>query len=408
MANYVNLNPELVRLAQLRSRDTGAVLELELARAVAEESVLQLDPDLGFIFDSGAALSSFDLMAGATCANDLVVNDRHIDVRVLDADGNVSIHRPFVGTPYLASGSLVVQMDGNHRGGVVAYIGPGAWLSAEQSAREALVDLKVEMPAQFDLAGSLQDVCSRAVVQVPVPEKSLPNEQELTAFFVNSEKVIVARQKQIISAIVTNGATRHRLAELEPQLLKAYRDARASLSGASTWTSRVDTFANKVAPTFPSLTMDEIRNCVRKTGEMYGGQPDAPAFRKDVLSTLSREQLARKFSGVAVAKVISVMEQVLSGRSAIDSVKDLMQSNKVAVDIASAIKRSRKHVEGFVAATADEIGAAFQQMALQPAYATHSATSENAVDAINEALQLLEAGELAEQINLLDQELTAR
>jgi hypothetical protein len=65
-------------------------------------------------------------------------------------------------------------------------------------------------------------------------------------------------------------------------------------------------------------------------------------------------------------------------------------------------------VEGFVAATADEIGNAFKQMALQPSYATHSAKGETGVEAINEALQLLEAGELAEQIKKLEQELTAR
>jgi hypothetical protein len=408
MPNYVSLNPELVRLAQMRARETGAQLELELARAVAEESVLQLDPDLNFMLDSGAALSSFDVLAGAVGANDLSINDHLVDVRVLDADMNVHVDRPLVGTPYLASGSLVVQMQGNYQGAVVAYIGPGAWLSAEQSTREGRINLAVETPSTFDLAATLQDVCSRKIVHLAVPEKSLPTEQDLTTFFMNADKMIVARQKQIVSAIATNSSTRELLAQVEPQLLKRYRDARTSLSSSATWNSRVDSFAGKVAPTFPSLTMDEIKNCVRKTGEFYGGQPDAPAFRKEALSKLSREQLARKFAGVPVAKVMGVLELVFNGRSPADSVKEQMQSNKAAVDIAAVIKRGRKQMEGFVAATADEIGNAFQQMALQPSYATHSATGDTGVEAINEALQLLEAGEMAEQIRKLEQDLTAR
>jgi hypothetical protein len=66
-------------------------------------------------------------------------------------------------------------------------------------------------------------------------------------------------------------------------------------------------------------------------------------------------------------------------------------------------------VEGLVAASAEEIGAAFKQLALQPAYATHSADQEGSgVDAVNEALLLLEAGDLAQMVKDLDQEMTAR
>jgi hypothetical protein len=58
-----------------------------------------------------------------------------------------------------------------------------------------------------------------------------------------------------------------------------------------------------------------------------------------------------------------------------------------------------------MAATADEIGMAFQQMALQPAYATHSA-GDSGVDSINEALALLEATDMAETIKACDLEMS--
>jgi len=45
---------------------------------------------------------------------------------------------------------------------------------------------------------------------------------------------------------------------------------------------------------------------------------------------------------------------------------------------------------------------AFNQLSLQPAYATHS-SADSGIESINEALQLLEAAELAEQASNLIQ-----
>src|SRR5262249_12893540 len=160
--------------------------------------VMQLDPDLGFIFDPDATLSASDVLAGGTRGQDVVINQNHIYGRVLVAENNVSICRALVGTPYLSLGSLVVRLCGNHKGAVVAHVGPGAYLSAEQASRDGIVNLKIEVPPSFDLADTLRDLCSRTIVTVPVPEKSLPNEQELKTFFTNPDKLIVARQKQIM------------------------------------------------------------------------------------------------------------------------------------------------------------------------------------------------------------------
>jgi hypothetical protein len=108
-----------------------------------------------------------------------------------------------------------------------------------------------------------------------------------------------------------------------------------------------------------------------------------------MLNKLTVEQLSKKFAGVPLSKVSEVVDSVFSGQSAVDSVKNII-SNKVAVDIAAKIKTQRTRADGFVAATADEIGKAFSQLSLQPAYATHS-SADSGVESINEALQLLEA-----------------
>lgn len=108
----------------------------------------------------------------------------------------------------------------------------------------------------------------------------------------------------------------------------------------------------------------------------------------------------KKFHGAALAKVADVVEQVFSGKSALDSVRHLM-TNTVAVDLAATIKHQRQRAQDFTAATAEEIGMAFKQLSLQPSYATHS-TGDSGVESINEALQLLEAAELAEQARALD------
>ncbi|OPZ91067.1 MAG: hypothetical protein BWY75_00472 [bacterium ADurb.Bin425] len=131
---------------------------------------------------------------------------------------------------------------------------------------------------------------------------------------------------------------------------------------------------------------------VERTGATCGGQIASPYFK----STLLNEALALELKGKTVpARANQLIEKIIKGVSSIEAVKQLV-SNQVAVDLASVIKKSRGEVvQGFVSASVEEIGMAFQQLSLKPAYATHS-SSESGVDAINEALGLLEVANLAE------------
>jgi len=171
------------------------------------------------------------------------------------------------------------------------------------------------------------------------------------------------------------------------------------------WNSRVERLVEKLAPSFPALKHDDIRKVVMRTGESFGGQPESPQFRKSLLSSLAREELIRSVRGADIAKLASIVEKVLSGNSTVDAVKSIVK-NKVVMDLAVTIKDSRKKMAGFVAASADEIGMAFHQLSLQPAYATHSQETEAGMESINEALQMLEAGDIAEKISKLDKELS--
>lgn len=135
-------------------------------------------------------------------------------------------------------------------------------------------------------------------------------------------------------------------------------------------------------------------------GETYGSEYRAPAFRKSLLEALSKAQLAG--SQVSEQKVKNGAK-IISGTSPLEAVRQLV-NNKTAVDLAYAIKRERQKVSGFVAATAEEIGMAFQKLALQPAYATHS-SGDSGVESINEALDFSRSKRTAESVKSLDVEM---
>jgi len=146
-----------------------------------------------------------------------------------------------------------------------------------------------------------------------------------------------------------------------------------------------------------------LKKHVTVTGEELGGQPEAPAFRKALLKRVSSDEISRRLGGNAAAKMKNLYDQIIAGKSATDAVKQVVKNN-AAVDIAQAIKTQRGRVENFIAVSVEEIGQAFQSLALQPAYATHSKKDEG-LDAINEALLLLEAGDIAESVQAIEKEL---
>lgn len=389
------ISPEVTRLAQLKAKQAGVDLNHELARSIVEESIIELDPELDLVMNTAESFSEIAGLAKFVGANDIVVNDRHFDVRVLNDEGNVEISRALIGTPYLLNGSLIVSLNGTDGGTVVGLIGAANWQSAEQQSKSSNVGLKFRPEANFDLAATLSGICNKAQAVMPNTLKTLPNESELYGFIQNRDNIIAARQKQIVISILNDPSVRAKFEDAQAATRKTDR----VVSDAAVWANRVETVVESVSPKFATLSPKEVRSVVRKTGEIFGGQPESPQFRKHMLSKLTVEQLSKKFAGVSLSKVAEVVDHVFSGQSAVDSVKGIV-NNKVAVDIAAKIKTQRNRAEGFVAATAEEIGMAFNQLALQPAYATHS-SADSGIESINEALQLLEAAELAEQASSL-------
>lgn len=391
------ISPEVTRLAQLKAKQAGVDINYELARSIVEESIIELDPELDLVINTSESFCDIAGLAKVVGANDIVVNDRHIDVRVLNDEGNIEISRALIGTPYLLNGSLIVSLQGTDGGTVVGLVSAANWQSAEQQSKSGNISLKFQTQADFDLGASLSGICNKAQVPMPNTVKTLPNESELHGFIHNRDNIIAARQKQIVISVLNDPAVRAKFEDAQARVRKTDR----VVSDAAVWENRVEKVVESVSSKFSALSPKEVRNVVRKTGEIFGGQPESPQFRKHMLSKLTVEQLSKKFAGVSLSKVAEVVDHVFSGQSALDSVKGIV-NNKVAVDIAAKIKTHRNRAEGFVAATAEEIGMAFNQLALQPAYATHS-SADSGVDSINEALQLLEAAELAEQASALIQ-----
>ena len=179
---------------------------------------------------------------------------------------------------------------------------------------------------------------------------------------------------------------------------------RRVLSSGAAWNQRLDRISEKLGAKFNKLSKEDVRTLAAKIGEAFGGQPESSEFRQALLVVLTREELARSLPASLLQKASAAAESVLSGRAVADAVKDVSK-NRVAVDVAAIIKRGRQQISGFVQASAEELASAYTQMALQPVYSTHSQDPQAGVEAINEALTMLEAAELAERIAKLDADL---
>ena len=400
MSNRVEFSPEIVRLAQARAQASGSNLANELARLAVEEVILNADPELDLVIESESALSSIDSVVAAVGANDIVVNGRHIDVRAIDEDGYVEVSKALVGTPALSSGTLVVALDGSTGAKVIAHVKAGNWLNAEQGTADTEpVRVDVEPANDFDAVATISGICQR--VHIALDKTKLPETSDLEKFLNQPASMILARQKQMVTALCAKGELREIARQIKVDLSRTV--VTRMLRAESTWNRRTEEIVDKLSPKFKSLTREELKKHVTMTGEELGGQPEAPAFRKALLKRVSADELSVRLGGTAANKVRSLYEQIINGKSASEAVKSIIK-NSVAVDLASAIKARRGKVEGFFAATAEEIGAAFQQLALQPAYATHSRKDEG-IESINEALVLLEAGDVAESVRAMENEL---
>lgn len=402
MASKVDICPEIARMAQVRTRSLGVSLSNELARLVAEESVLAIDPEVDLVVEAANTLSEIDALVSSAGVNGIGVNGREIDVRPLDEDGFILVPRVLIGTPYLSAGTLVVQLNG-HAGEVVAHVGPGSFMAQEDKAgNEAYVHVRVNIDPAFDLEKTLTSIVNAPVVDFAQNLKNLPDEAELARFLTNRQEMIVARQKQIVIAIASKDAVRDsfiKVAETTP-----WGKLSQILQTSGVWEVRTLRFTEKLVEKFPSLSRDRIKEEIRKGGEEHGGQPDAPEFRRELIKRLTKLEVEERLRSAAPAKIKQIMDAVASGKTAQDAVNAVI-SNKVAVAIAVSIKEQRSFVKDFCQASAEEIGLAFGKLALQPAYATHSFDPEAGMEAINEALLLLEAGQIAENAAALDLDL---
>lgn len=398
----IELAPELIRLAQGRANRYGVPFQQELARLIAEEAVMAIDPEEELVLENDAAMNQSDALAASLGVNDIVVSGHRIDVRVLSAGNEVSISRALVGSQYLSAGSLLVRLEElTNRGAIVGYLASGNWLKAEDGLRDAQqITTQVDLNENFDLLATLKEIVRKPVFNLPVAAKLGDLKSEVDKLINDRNALIVARQKQIFAFLCANWSDE--MLELVESVGFKLNNGKVGkvLRNTSEWNASVERVAEKLSGQFKKLSRDEIAAQVRAQGERFGAQ-SSPLFRKELLQALAGAEMARLGQS---SKAETVFARVLSGVAAAEAVKQLV-NNSVAVDLALNIKKQRQAVSGFVAATAEEIGQAFQQLALQPAYATHS-SSYSGVESINEALALLEVSELAEKVKACEAEIT--
>lgn len=402
MNNLISISPELVRMAQMRYRNSTQ-LKNELARLAVESYICQtIDPELDILIDEGASMSRSLNLSVVLGVNDIVVNGHRLDVRAIEDGNKVSINRTLVGSQYLSLGTIVVRMHNLFNASVIGFIGAGVWMKAEDAQKSNRVEVQLETSPDaeqnYDFTGALQGHLAKQVVKLPDMSHLKDVKAEVNSLLNDSEHLISARRKQVFN---------HLCAHWDDETCDMVESIKLSgsdmishvLSDAARWNAAVERLCDKLAPRFQSMSRNEIRDQILKQGEIYGGQFAAPSFRSGLLSGLAQSQL--KADGKQLApKVQTIMNRIMAGGTALDAVKQLV-TNKAAVELAGVIKKERKKVSGFVAASAEEIGMAFQKLALQPAYATHS-SADGGIESINEALVLLEVGEMAQAITDLE------
>ncbi len=392
-----------MRLAKHRVNAVGVALVDEIARNIAYESILDIGVDLEteILIDEEASYSANDALGATFAVNDIVVNNLHIDVRLLDNENQVSISRSLVGTSYLNNGTLVVKMTDNFSYTVIAYISKDQWINADRNTNGINVSIEVNPNNSFDLASTINNIIAQHKI-TSLDSVKAPEISELTTFVANKQDLILARQRQIVESTLAHSEIWPNLSEIVNTWSKA--KIGQILNSESNWNARIDKLAIFLTPSFKRLNKEAIKQIIAKLGEKYGGQPELPAFRKALLSQLTREELSLSLAGSMLTKASQFADEILSGRQTIDAIKDFVKNN-IAIDLANSIKQKRQQANSFMQANAEELTSAFQQLALQPAYATHSQDPSEGIESINEALNLLEAGDLAENLKDLEEEI---
>ena len=399
MIHEVEISPEVVKLAQNRTRTVGATLADELARNIAQEAIFSVDPELDLLVDESVAFSSEDALVAAFGVNDIVVNGVRVDVRPIDEEGRVSLGRALLNGQYMSAGTLAVQMTDRLHGKVVGFIAAAEWKALDVNAGD---QAKVFTRANFDDAFDLGSALTTLKVAGAAPRTVAPTPFELATYVANPSEINLKRQREVVQGVLSNPTMWPQLGTLVSKWSKG--SVRRLLEDGAEWNRRVEKMADKLAPRFKRISREDVKKVLVRVGETMGAQPESGEFRRTLLASLTREELSHTLGGQALRKASEVAEAVLSGRAMSDAIKDFAK-NPVAVELAMNIKRQRNRVADFVDASSQELTSAFQQMSLQPVYATHSQDPQAGVESVNEALKMLDAGELAEGLKDIEHDL---
>ncbi len=400
MTKGLPITAEIVKLAQLRSRATGCDVRQEMARQIAQEAIMELDPELDLVLEEDSAYSREDRLVATFDVNDIVVNGARIDVRVLGEDGRVSIPRFLAGSSYMPVGTLAVSFNPDRSASVVGFVPKSDWDLQDKHAgqKEDRLIFRVAN-GNFDLSKIAEVVAKARPLDVKYSRIPL-HASDIAQFCGHRQEMKLAKQRDFLEVVLHNESY---WADLQYGISKPF--VRQTLSHASVWNKKLDGLAETLKVRFQRLSKDDIKNSIGRLGEQLGSNIESPVFRKQMLQNLASEELAHSLKGEQLNKAKSLIEQIFKGRSVVDVLKDSVK-NSTAVDVAMVIKRQRQRVVNFIDASSDEIAFGFRQLALQPVYATHSSgDGAAAVESVNEALNLLDAGELAEALKAMEHEL---
>jgi hypothetical protein len=358
-----------------------------------------------------------------------------------------------VDTPYLECGSLVVNLEGANSGFVVGHIDSIAWSALATGAGGAdVITLSFSPVTNFDLATCLENIENNTAPNVDKPVDSLAKAEDYVQFSRDRRQMSTERQRLVVASAVSSSTVRKNIGHLST----GGKDVTGKvLRDSAVWEVRALEVLEKIQKKFPEIPATYIEESIRFAGAEYGGQPQAPAFKKNLLKLIASQQLAAKssanlssanlsstnlsstnlsstnlsstklpstnssstnlssanssstnfspvnFSPEARALMESFIDKVVAGRGKVEAIREYVK-NQAAVDVARVIAEKRDALQRFATASAEEIGFAYQQLALQPAYATHSASDSTGLQAINEALNLFEAASFAEEFMEID------
>jgi hypothetical protein len=297
----------------------------------------------------------------------------------------------------MSSGTLAVAIHPDRSASVVGFIPRSDWDLQDKHAGAKDDKVIFRAPSSFNLDAELSAIVTSAMKDGR-PARVNIQSSDIAQFCAARQDMKLTKQREFVEGALH---TESIWPELSNGISKAV--VRRTLTHASVWNQKLDKMADALQSKCNRLSKEDVKAAIAKTGEKLGGQIDSPKFRSDLLLTLTKEELMRALKGDQLAKASHMVEQVFSGRSVLDAIKETVQS-KTTIDLAVAIKRQRQKVTNFIEASSDEITFAFRQLALQPVYATHS-TNPEGIEQVNQALELLDACELAESLKSLEQEL---